>query len=277
MKLHNCHIHVSRTLLAVAFVIALILSRVAPTIAAQEAFISVGASHQGDAQTKTAPTPTPISELTCINQIMQSELSKARDDAREATIEARTATRNVETTMALILQKSDIFSLTVAVCALATAVWSSYLTRQHNKLSVVPRLKAAYRFRHAVNFYGIRIINSGLGPAWVTSEDLIIDGTPVPRSHQGWMDALRTAGLDPNDWAMTRILIGTVIRPDEELWIFRAQTMPDSANAIIRCFNRIELHVNYSSLYSEPQPQLRAPLASLDMLIGEDENWQQKS
>ncbi len=258
-----------------AFLIVFILSRVAPTTATQEALIPVSASPQGVAQTKAAPTP--ISELVPSNQIIQSELRKAAADAREATIEARTATRNVEATMALILQKSDIFSLTVAVCALATAVWSSYLTRQHNKLSVVPRLKAAYRFRHAVNFYGIRIINSGLGPAWVTSEDLILDGTPVPRSHQGWMDALRTAGLNPEDWAMTRILIGTVIRPDEELWIFRAQTLPDSANAIIRCFNRLELHVNYSSLYSEPQPQLKAPLASLDMLIGEDEKRQQQS
>lgn len=105
---------------------------------------------------------------------------------------------------------ADVASIIIAVAALATAVWSGVAARRHNRLSVIPRLRINHRFRHSTDFLGIRIANAGLGPAIVTSIELLLDEQPVHYSHQGWSDALGNVGLLIEEWAITRLLTGTV-------------------------------------------------------------------
>lgn len=162
---------------------------------------------------------------------------------------------------------ADAASLTIAVAAVAIAVWSGYLTRRHNRLSVAPRLRINHRFRGVAGGYGVRIVNAGLGPAIVTSIDLYRDGTLVTYSHQGWMDALNDVGLKSRDWAITRMLVGTVVQAGEQVWLFRAEELPEEANSVIRGLSHLEVVVRYTSLYGEEHPQFRSHLANEDLII----------
>jgi hypothetical protein len=81
------------------------------------------------------------------------------------------------------------------------------------------------------------------------------------------MDAIREVGLDPNRWAMTRLLIGTTLQAGEEVWLFRTGELAEDANAVIRRFARLAVVVAYRSLYEEDQPEFRCRLASDDLLI----------
>ena len=73
--------------------------------------------------------------------------------------------------------------------------------------------------------------------------------------------------LDPDRWAMTRLLIGTTLQAGEEVWLFRTGELAEDANAVIRRFGRLAVVVAYKSLYEEDQPEFRCRLASDDLLI----------
>ncbi|MEZ7493556.1 hypothetical protein QO198_18575 [Pseudoalteromonas distincta] len=62
-------------------------------------------------------------------------------------------------------------SLLVAICAMFITFWQAHLSRKHNKLSVKPHIAV-----HKVAITGktpeIRIINKGVGPAFINSINL---------------------------------------------------------------------------------------------------------
>ena len=161
----------------------------------------------------------------------------------------------------------------VAVAAAGIALWSGYLTRKHNRLSVRPRLRISHRFRGSTDYYGVRLINAGLGPAIVDGFSLSLDGIRIENTHASWKGMFDAVGLDSTRWHITRIGQGTVIRPNEELWLFRIDSMPAPANVVVQALSRANLEIRYSSLYMESQPIMKEALARVDMLIeAEDGN-----
>lgn len=83
------------------------------------------------------------------------------------------------------VETSDVISLSaaiIALCALAISIWQGYITRNHQKLTVKPHIDFDYKF-----FPGkpieLRIMNNGLGPAVITSFNVLFDGKKISNSH----------------------------------------------------------------------------------------------
>ena len=68
-----------------------------------------------------------------------------------------------------------ISSTVIALAALFVSIWQGILTRQHNKLSVMPRLRID--FHRAVELISIKVllVNKGTGPAIIRSMDYGVD------------------------------------------------------------------------------------------------------
>lgn len=82
----------------------------------------------------------------------------------------------------------DAAAVVVALCALYLTVQSNKTTREHNKLSVKPRLTTETSTNrttyldgstHTVEFR-MTLTNVGLGPAVVKSSQVMLDGAPLP-------------------------------------------------------------------------------------------------
>ena len=69
----------------------------------------------------------------------------------------------------------EICTVVIALCALFLSIWQGYTTRQHNKLSVTPRLAIWVLEDEIANKLLIRLENNGVGPAIINSIEIIID------------------------------------------------------------------------------------------------------
>ena len=68
-----------------------------------------------------------------------------------------------------------ICATVIAVVSLGVSVFEARATRKHNRLSVQPLLGLTTRFPVG-GIAGLRLSNSGLGPAKITNTRLIVDG-----------------------------------------------------------------------------------------------------
>ena len=63
----------------------------------------------------------------------------------------------------------------IALCALFISVWQGYLSREHNRLSVMPQLAINLDW-HFENKSGLFVYNQGLGPARIKRVSIFLDG-----------------------------------------------------------------------------------------------------
>jgi hypothetical protein len=77
----------------------------------------------------------------------------------------------------------SIAGLVVSICALGYTAYQAYLSREHNKLSVKPSLTTwsdtTYDHITGCYTYESTLMNAGLGPAYIKSYEVLIDGVPV--------------------------------------------------------------------------------------------------
>ncbi len=71
---------------------------------------------------------------------------------------------------------AGISSAAIALCALGLTVWQAKITRDHNKLSVTPRLTTWSQRDVANNRYSVELLNNGIGPALIESFCIHVDG-----------------------------------------------------------------------------------------------------
>lgn len=71
-------------------------------------------------------------------------------------------------------------SAIIALCALGLTVWQACITRSHNRLSVRPHLTTWRHLDHTNHCYSVDLINNGIGPAFVRSFKVSVDGHLVP-------------------------------------------------------------------------------------------------
>ncbi|MES9928524.1 MAG: hypothetical protein ABW158_10435 [Candidatus Thiodiazotropha sp. 6PDIVS] len=70
---------------------------------------------------------------------------------------------------------TGISSATIALCALAYAVWQGKQAQHHNKLSFRPQLASWSHKNSDKGAYAVELINNGLGPALIESFIVKID------------------------------------------------------------------------------------------------------
>ena len=71
-------------------------------------------------------------------------------------------------------------SAVIALCALGLTIWQACITRSHNRLSVRPHLTTWRHLDHANHSYSVDLINNGIGPAFVRSFKVFVDGHLIP-------------------------------------------------------------------------------------------------
>lgn len=78
----------------------------------------------------------------------------------------------------------DVAAFFVSVCAIALTFYQAYLSRQHNRLSVRPSLSTLVDADPApdnpqITLVSVKLVNSGLGPAYIKSFEILVFGEAV--------------------------------------------------------------------------------------------------
>lgn len=93
----------------------------------------------------------------------------------------------------------NVASLVVAVSALGLSLWQGYVQRQHNHVSLEPRINAYFQSNEGLGVTGLYVINNGLGPGYVEEIKIYVDGELIARSGQDqvWVfsSALKPLGV----------------------------------------------------------------------------------
>lgn len=133
----------------------------------------------------------------------------------------------------------------IAISALVVSIWQVQLAQRHNKLSVKPYL----RFQISDSDFGdedfshkLKLINSGQGPAIITSFEFAVEGKKV----KTFTDAMVLSGLTGNigRYFLTTYDPGDVIEEKARDTIF-------GSNDLSKKTKKIHIKVVYESLYGD--------------------------
>ncbi len=140
----------------------------------------------------------------------------------------------------------------IALCALAFTAYQAYVQRRHNVISVRPHITTFVNRNRNQNagYLEFRIINNGLGPAFINSFQVYLSGTPcdpnkaVSSLLQGRRvnTSITTLGDDyamPSGEARTLLAVAFPCTSQEEL-----DKMAERLDAL-------DLELHYSSAYGE--------------------------
>lgn len=139
-----------------------------------------------------------------------------------------------------------------AMAALAIAVWDNVQTREHNRLSVAPRLTIDMSQQNASTRITVR--NDGIGPALVRRMDIRFEGDDGVSLNQTWGEvaaAFSEAGHSVN--ASWQFADGDAIGVDGGFTLFgvtRASEAPTSA-LVEDLIDRLGVRIEYESIYGD--------------------------
>ncbi len=133
----------------------------------------------------------------------------------------------------------------IAVAALATAVYTAWITREQQRVSVWPYVTQDNAFP---GYYERWLTNAGLGPAMVRSFEVRVDGQPA----KDWAQVLERLEVVPG-WgsvSYSDVGRGSVLMPGQSLKILVVRDT--SMRARLRAnVDRLATIVCYCSLYGE--------------------------
>ena len=150
-----------------------------------------------------------------------------------------------------------ISTVTIAVASLALALWQGYAYIQHNRLSVTPHLELKPMFNADDPYYGISLVNNGIGPAVLTNIQICIAEFRGDKrvykqvSTYDAIDALRAIGytgsLARNHLAEGGfIAVGSTTR----LFYLLEEAMVDHKE-FSKYLSLIRIHIEYESLHGD--------------------------
>ncbi|MFF4948219.1 hypothetical protein [Streptomyces chattanoogensis] len=139
-------------------------------------------------------------------------------------------------------------AVVIAVASLVVAVYQTHAMRQHNRHSVRPILQL-HRSWHAGGRAGIRLINSGLGPAVIVDSTLTVDDEVIGAWNKLSVDRVRDR-LSVRPSAVT-FSQGEVIAIDYEQYLLSVASYdPQNHDEVEDLINRrLTLKIRYESLY----------------------------
>jgi len=143
-----------------------------------------------------------------------------------------------------------ICATVIAVASLVVSVYEARATRAHNRHSVQPLLVLTTRFPIG-GTAGLRLANSGLGPAKVIGTELILDGVRFGDFSRSSIDQLRDK-LSVRPHATT--LGGQpFLNTDYEEFLLSVDPYDPSQHREFRELieHRLRIEIQYSSLYDE--------------------------
>lgn len=158
----------------------------------------------------------------------------------------------------------------VALAAIGLALWEGFENRQHNRMSVVPKLDGARDFDMTAQSFELALLSNGLGPAVVTDLVLFVDGEPV---HEGssdaeypWLTAFRVFDSGSFDVMDSYYSAGQFLIPGERYHLFSVRRMKSAPKmeGFRDAANRIDAVVCYCSVYDDQCDAHHFGLAEVD-------------
>jgi hypothetical protein len=141
-----------------------------------------------------------------------------------------------------------ICGVVIAVASLVVSAYVAWATREHNRLSVRPLLGLTTAFP-AGAAAGLRLTNSGLGPARIIRTQLTVDDKPLGEFSRRVVDELR-GGLTVRPHAAT--LGGRpFLDPDYQQFLLSVDPYDPSRHREFRTLieERLRLEIQYESIY----------------------------
>lgn len=86
----------------------------------------------------------------------------------------------------------SIAAIAISLVAVALTGYQSWLSYQHNRVSLMPKLDWRFEYNRSNDFvFQIRLINAGLGPAIISQASILIDGRSL-----GGLNAASCSAID---------------------------------------------------------------------------------
>jgi len=156
----------------------------------------------------------------------------------------------------------DYLALFVAVLVLFLTVWEGYETRQHNRISVVPKLNLDIKVQSSNNNKSIsyHVESTGLGPVKVVDFAVLYNhnGKVVQSNDFNYL-VTDLHGMNEKlkinlDLASSNIDVGSFISPGEQEVLFKASgksktEVPDVINKHVR--DTLDIVICYCSVYDD--------------------------
>ncbi len=152
---------------------------------------------------------------------------------------------------------AGLSSAVIALCAFALTIWQAYIARRHNMLSVTPHLTTWSHMDKVNNKYEVQLLNNGIGPAFIRSFQIQVDGQPITgEGYEPIEKALK--GLFPQSQYTSYqafVARGYAMAVNESRLLVTLQFLGDNVppiEEVERNFKRARLLIEYSSIYEQP-------------------------
>ena len=148
-----------------------------------------------------------------------------------------------------------IASVTIALAAVFLSVWQGAETRQHNRLSVTPKLVLTKDMRQEAGSIGIFIANEGLGPAII--RDIVISVGEAQydvNTREGWIDVLDHLEINERWIQWFAISEGTYFRAGQSDFLLAADRDKINVSEELRltqATSQLKVRIEYESVYGD--------------------------
>lgn len=150
-----------------------------------------------------------------------------------------------------VLEKSNIdkLSLVIGICALGLSLWQGYQQKVQNHVAVEPRINAYFKLDGKTDQNGVYIFNNGLGPAYVESLKVVVDGEPVTEAMYGsFVGALNSMRLGTDCFTVGGPRPNDSLKLGEEIGLIElSKNAPDSC-ALVKLLlgEKVRRHLDFT-------------------------------
>jgi len=145
----------------------------------------------------------------------------------------------------------------IAACALGLTWWQAHSSQRHNKLSVKPHLILKPKLNGEDREYRIRLVNNGLGPAFITSFTSYLDGDKLTDTKSMLNTIIETLFEGKVALKSMDAVDGqSVIPAGKHIELIKVcldkhlvKNDADLKNFIISLENRVRFEIEYKSIY----------------------------
>ena len=146
----------------------------------------------------------------------------------------------------------SLSAIIIAIASIVVTIWQGIENRNHNRLSVRPKLEI--NFQLTKDNFGYILKNNGLGPAVITDKKLFVDGKEISYSgFSGYDDFIEKLGLKDRKVTHMGIYPGKTIKANEQINIigFSINKSDDLDSLLPKIFSRVKIKIGYKSMYDE--------------------------
>ena len=143
-------------------------------------------------------------------------------------------------------------AIIIAIASIAVTIWQGIENRNHNRLSVRPKLEV--NFYAGKDNFGYILQNNGLGPAIITYRKFLVDGEEIIYSgFSGYEDFIDKLGMKDHSVTHTGIYPGKTIKSDEQIKIisFYTKESDELDKLLPLIYSRVSIEIGYKSMYNE--------------------------